>query len=87
MALYRIQRQLGEVTPTEIDAAAFRALACTGVIEGLTWVRSFYDAQARLFTCYYEARSPVDIRAHAELAGIPCDSVTEVFEYRPEQYR
>ncbi|HLZ69388.1 MAG TPA: nickel-binding protein [Dehalococcoidia bacterium] len=87
MALYRIERDLGDVSAEEIDAAAFRAVACAPLFTGLTWRRSYYDAAARHMTCYYEAASTGDLRKHAEMARIPCDSVNEVTEYLPERYR
>ncbi len=87
MPLYRIERQLDGVTPDEIDAAAFRAVSCAPIFSGLAWVRSYYDPAASHLTCYYEAASVEDIRKHAEMARIPCDSVAEVTEYLPERYR
>ena len=87
MALYRIERHVGAVTPEEIDAAAFRAVACLPNFANLRWVRSYFDAQAQQFTCYYEADSAEDIRRHAQLAQIPCDHVAEVTEYLPSQYQ
>jgi len=87
MPLYRVERFVGDITPIEIDAGAYRALLCQNLIEGVRWIRSFYDAEAQRFTCYYEASRPDDLRSHADYAGLPCDSVTEVVEYLPDSYR
>ena len=87
MALYRIERQLPHVSQDEIDAAAYRSVACLTRFKDLTWVRSFFDAQTFRFTCYYEAPNAERIREHAEMAALPCDSITEVVEYLPDQYR
>ena len=89
MALYRVERQLpeGAVTDDDVDAAAYRAVACLARFPEITWVRSYFDPQAYHFTCYYQAEDPEVIRKHAEMAGIPCDSITEVREYLPDAYR
>ncbi len=87
MALYRIERRLSAGTPEEIDAAAFRAVACIPHFTGMEWKRSYLDSEAKLLTCYYEAQSVEDIRKHAEMAHIPCDAVSEVVEYLAEWYR
>lgn len=87
MALYRIERQLPPVSQDEIDAAAFRSISCLTRFKDLKWVRSFYDPRTFRFTCYYEAPSAERIRAHAEMAALPCDAITEVVEYLPDQYR
>ncbi len=87
MPLYRIERQLPPVTEDEIEAAAFRGISCLVMFKDLVWVRSFYDPQTYHFTCYYEATDPMTIRQHAEMAALPCDSITEVVEYLPDQFR
>jgi len=87
MPLYRLERYVGEATQAELDAGIFRAAACIHNFEDMRWIRSFYDAVAEQFTCYYEALSADDLRHHAELARVACDSVTEVIEYLPERYR
>ncbi len=87
MALFRIERQLPELTQDEIDAAGFRSATCLVKFPDLRWIRSFYDPRALHVTCYYEAQDPDRIRKHAEMAAIPCDSITEVVEVLPETYR
>jgi len=87
MALFCIDRNLGDATVEEIDAAAFRATACLPHFDGMRWLRSFYDAGARRMTCYYQASSAADIRKHAVMSRVACDSVTEVTEYLPDSYR
>ena len=86
MGIYRIERNLQGAGREEIDAAAFRAVACLHDFLGLNWVRSYYDDDAGLMTCDYRAENPQRIWEHAKLAHIPCDSVTSVTEYLPEAY-
>lgn len=87
MALYQVVRQLGHISPEEIDAAAFRAIACLPAFDGLTWVRSYYDPESSNMFCLYEAKNVEHIREHAVLARIPCDQVIPVTEYLPDSYR
>ncbi len=87
MGVYRIERHLGGATAAEVDAAAFRAVACMHDLLGLEWVRSYFNEGSGLMTCFYRASSAADIRRHAELARIPCDVVEEVIEYLPDAYR
>jgi hypothetical protein len=87
MPLYRVLRQLGPISQEEIDAAAFRALACLPAFDGLAWLRSYYDPESSNMFCLYEAKNIDHIREHAVLARIPCDAVDEVIEYLPDSYR
>lgn len=88
MTLFRIERQLPpDATEDDVDAAAFRGIACLAHFRDVQWIRSFFDPGAAHFTCLYEAPSAELIRAHAEMAHLPCDSITEVLEYLPSKYR
>lgn len=87
MPLYRIERPLGAATPEEVDAASFRAMACIPHFTGMAWLRSYYDTDTGRMTCYYQAERPQDIRRHAQMAHIPCESVAAVVEYLPDAYR
>jgi hypothetical protein len=87
MPIYQIERRIGEISPEELDAAAFRALTCAMNFTGLRWLRSYFDAPTGNLTCYYAALSADDVRKHAEASRIPCDSVAEVVEYLPDSYR
>ena len=87
MPLYRIERTVGPVSNEEIDASIFRAANCMPLFAQMRWVRSFLDHAAGRVTCYYEAASAEDIRKHAEIAHLACDSVAEVTEYLPDHYR
>jgi hypothetical protein len=87
MPLYRVERYLGAVSEADLDAAAFRSVACLPVFSGMAWLRSFYDPAREHLTCYYQAQTADEIRRHAELAAIPCDEVAEVQELLPDIYR
>jgi hypothetical protein len=87
MPLYRADRRLGAATAADVDAAAFRSVACVPHFVGLDWLRSYFDPASGQMTCYYEAARPEDVWEHARMAQLPCDAVTEVREYLPDTYR
>ena len=86
MPLYAIRRKVGDVTPDEIDAAAFRAIFCATEYDSFHWVRSYWDREAGLLNCIYEAESVAQIREHSMRSNIPCDDVHEVTEILPGTY-
>ena len=86
MPLYAIRREVGDVPSDEIDAAALRAIFCAVEYDGLRWVRSFWDREAGLLNCIYEAQSAAQIREHSMRSNIPCDGVHEVTEILPGTY-
>ncbi len=86
MPLYKIRRGVPGASREDVDASAFRAVACAIEFDGLHWVRSFWDEAAGELTCLYEAASAAQVLAHAERARIPCDSVAEVTEITPDEY-
>jgi len=86
MPLYAIRREVGQLTPDEVDAAALRAVICALEYDGLRWVRSFWDREHGLLNCLYEAQDAAQIREHSMRSNIPCDAVAEVQEILPETY-
>jgi hypothetical protein len=86
MPLYRIRRQVGDISQEDMDAAAFRAILCAPQFPGLRWQRSYWDREGGRIDCLYEASSLRDIEEHARVARIPCDEIREVSEMLPETY-
>lgn len=86
MPLYLVRRAVPGASAADIDAAGYRAVACTFVYEGLRWRSSYWDRAAGELTCIYEAESVEQIREHSRQARIPCDDVTLVEEVNPEEY-
>lgn len=87
MPLYRVERSYGAMPDEELDGAGFRADQCAHFFPGMRWLRSYFDPAARHSTCLYEAASDDDLRRHAELACLTCDSIAEVLEILPDQFR
>jgi len=86
MPLYKVTRNVGDLSRDELDAAAFRAIVCAPQFSGLRWIRSYWDRQNGLLDCYYEAQSIEQLEAHARTARIPCDDVRLVDEVLPDPY-
>ena len=86
MALFRIERHYGAMTQEDIDAAAFRSMACLQSFPELRWIRSYFDPQTVSTHCYYETEQPDKIGEHATAAAIPCDRITELIEVTPEMW-
>jgi hypothetical protein len=86
MALFRVERRAGDMTPEDLDAAGFRSWACLRSFPELRWLRSYYDPAARVSHCYYETDEPDKIGEHARVADIACDTITEVMEFTPEMW-
>ncbi len=83
MPLFRIERGVGAKSAAELKETASFAVSCAARFPGVKWHRSYYDATRGQMTCFYEAPDADAIRRHAELAKIPCDAVSEVFELVP----
>ena len=86
MALFLIKRDVRGATPTDYDAAAFRAISCAYDYEGLRWVHSYWDRESGFSYCVYEAQSIEQIRQHSQRAHIACDEVYPVSHMVPEAY-
>lgn len=86
MPLYRIRRDVGQLSQEEMDAAAFRAIVCAPQFPGLKWIRSYWDRETGRLDCIYEAANATQIEEHAATARIPCDQVRPVDEVMPETY-
>jgi hypothetical protein len=86
MPLFLIRRDVPDLSQEELDAAAYRAITCAFYFAGLKWHQSYWDREAGVIHCVYEARSQEDIFEHAVTARIPCDVVREVQIVRPEDY-
>ena len=86
MAIYRIRRDVGDVTQEDMDAASFRAIVCAVQFPGLKWQRSYWDKSVGRLDCFYQAQDANQLEEHARASRIPCDEVVEVHEVLPETY-
>jgi hypothetical protein len=86
MPLFAIRRDVGQISPEDVDAAGLRATICAAAFTGLRWKSSYWDPARGELRCYYEARNAKDIEEHSLRSAIPCDEIVEVNEIMPEAY-
>jgi Nickel responsive protein SCO4226-like len=86
MSMFMVRRDIPGLTQEDVDAAAFRAITCAFYFPGMRWHRSYWDRDAGMLHCVYEAKNPEEVFAHAQRARIPCDEVREVSAFGPEAY-
>jgi hypothetical protein len=85
MPTFRIDRQFPDgTTQDDLDAAAVRSEMCLRRYPDLHWKRSYWEAKAFKMQYFYGAPDETLIWRHAADAHIPCDTVTEVVEWVPE---
>jgi 8-oxo-dGTP pyrophosphatase MutT (NUDIX family) len=70
------------------DAGAIKCLTVVGknAANGVTWVHSYVSADKSKTYCIYDGPDEAAIRASAEQAGLPVDSVTPVSVLDPYFY-
>ncbi|MDX2474734.1 MAG: DUF4242 domain-containing protein [Candidatus Krumholzibacteria bacterium] len=88
MPRYIIERNVGEVTVADLEAAGRRSVEVLDTMEGIVWIKSYVsEAEGKVF-CEYDAPSPEAIREHARLAGLPADRISEIkMEINPDMFR
>jgi hypothetical protein len=88
MPRYIIERNVGRVTPEEIDAGSRKSIEVLAGMPGVIWIRSYIsDAEGKIY-CEYEAPNLEAVREHARRAGVPADRISEVsLEISPAMFR
>ncbi|HKK27520.1 MAG TPA: DUF4242 domain-containing protein [Gemmatimonadota bacterium] len=78
MPRYIIEREIGELTREQIEAAARKSGEVLTGMPGVTWIRSYISQAEGKIYCEYDAPNPEAIREHARLAGLPVDRISEI---------
>ena len=88
MPRFIIERNVGDVSPEELEATGKRSNAVLAQMEGVTWIRSYVShADGKIF-CEYEAPSADHIREHARRVGLPADTISEIaLTVSPDMFR
>lgn len=88
MPRYLIERDVGQITQEELDAAGRKSNEVLDEMEGVVWIRSYVsDAEGKIY-CEYDAPSPEAIMEHARRAGIPANHISEIsMEINPAMFR
>jgi Nickel responsive protein SCO4226-like len=88
MPTYVIERNVGDLSTEQLEAAARKSNEVLAQMEGVIWIRSYVShADGKIF-CEYEAPSADHIREHARRAGLPADKITEIsITISPDMFR
>lgn len=88
MPRYIIERNVGQLTPEQIDAGSRKSNEVLAGMPGVIWIRSFISHAEGKIYCEYDAPDRESLREHARRAGIPVDRMSEVaLEIHPGMFR
>jgi hypothetical protein len=88
MPRYIIERNVGTLSPEELEAGARRSLVAIAELDGVVWIKSYVSHAEGKIYCEYDAPNEAAIREHARRAGLPADRISEVaLEVSPEMFR
>lgn len=87
MPRYIIERNVGNVTQADLEAASRRSIEVLEEMNGVVWIRSYASHAEGKVYCEYEAPSEEAVREHARRAGIPADKISEIaLELSPSMF-
>lgn len=87
MPRYIIERNVGSLTPEQLNAAGRSSNAVLAQMSEVVWVKSYVsDAEGKIY-CEYMAPNPDAVLEHARRSGIPADRISEVsLEINPAMF-
>ncbi len=87
MPRYIIERNVGSLTPEQLNAAGRNSNAVLADMPEVVWVKSYVsDAEGKIY-CEYIAPNPEAVLEHARRSGIPAHRISEVsLEISPEMF-
>ena len=78
MPRYIIERNVGTLTPDQLDAAGRTSNKVLADMPEVEWVKSYVsDAEGKIY-CEYNAPNPEAVLEHARRSGIPAHKISEV---------
>lgn len=78
MPRFIIERNVGRLTPDELQAAGRRSNAALAAMDSVIWIKSYVsDAEGKIY-CEYDAPNAESVLEHARRAGMPADRISEV---------
>lgn len=88
MPRFIIERNVGQLTREQLDAAGRKSNEVLDAMTGVVWIRSYVsDVDGKIY-CEYDAPNAEAIREHARRAGLPADRIVEVaLEINPQMFR
>jgi len=84
---YIIERDVGQLTREQLDAAGHASNKVLADMPDVVWVKSYVsDAEGKIY-CEYIAPNPEAVFEHARRSGIPAHRVSEVsLEINPSMF-
>ena len=78
MPRYIIERNVGSLSPEQLQAAGRASNAALAGMPEVVWVKSYVsDAEGKIY-CEYDAPSAEAVLEHARRSGLPADRISEV---------
>ena len=78
MPHYIIERNVGQLTPDQLQAAGRTSNQVLADMPEVVWVKSYVsDAEGKIY-CEYIAPNPEAVLEHARRSGIPAHRISEV---------
>ena len=88
MPRYIIERNVGTITPEQLEAVGRKSNAVLQEMPEVRWIRSYISHAEGKIYCEYDAPSAEAILEHARRTGIPADRISEVsLEISPAMFR
>jgi len=87
MPRYIIEREVGKLTPDQIDAAGRKSNAVLAEMPHVVWIKSYVSESQGKIYCEYDAPDVEAVLEHARRAGFPANRVSEVkLEIHPAMF-
>ena len=87
MPRYIIERTTGTLTSQQVEAAGRKSKEVVSGMDDVVWIRSYVSDAAGKIYCEYDAPNEEAVLRHAELAGLPVDTISEVaLEISPSMF-
>ena len=88
MPRFIIERNVGTLSPEELQAAGRKSNAVLDDMPEVRWIRSYVSSAEGKIYCEYDAPTVESIMEHARRSGIPAHRVSEVsLEISPAMFR
>ncbi len=87
MPRYIIERNVGSLTPEQLQGAGRNSNAVLAEMPEVVWVKSYVsDSEGKIY-CEYIAPNPEAVLEHARRSGIPAHKISEVsLEISPDMF-
>jgi hypothetical protein len=87
MPRYLIERNVGQISREDLNAASRRSKQVIAEMTGIVWIKSYISESEGKIFCEYDAPNEETIREHARRAGLPCNRISEVaLEISPDMF-